>query len=103
MRIVNFNADHAEWIGDHQDGCYIQTGQHPHLRNQWFCTIVVDSETGSFVDDLHTDAGPFDTEQEAMDYGVSLAIGWCSENRVSYCVPEHIDPLVRAVEESRNA
>ena len=90
--IVKFNADQAEWIGDHQDGCYVQAEM---WRGKWYCTIVVDSETGSFVDDLHTDAGPFDSEEEAMDYGVGLAIMWCADNRVSYTVPEHIDPLMR--------
>lgn len=91
MPIVDFNPDEAEWIGDERDGCYVQT-QHVDGSSEasgdidegWYVTVVVDSETGSFVEDLHTDAGPFKTKDEAEEYGVSMATDWCLTNNVSW-------------------
>lgn len=83
MRIVNWNVDEARWVGDSEDGCYYLAGQHPK-HNGWYVTVVVDSETGSFVDDLVVDDGPYPTESEAWQAGLNMGINWCLDNGVSF-------------------
>lgn len=89
--IVQFNADDAEWIGDENDGCYVQIAEQTSEEYQsgtglpkpgWYCTVVLDCETGSFVEDLHTDAGPFETADEALEFGHAVATDWCITNGV---------------------
>ena len=89
MPIIDFNPDEAEWVGDEQDGCYVQTQyvdgmDEGDCDEGWYVTVVVDSETGSFVEDLHTDAGPFATKDEAEECGVSWATDWCLTNSVNW-------------------
>jgi hypothetical protein len=100
MSIVQFNVDKAEWVGDEQDGCYVQV-QHlskgPDLAaakgigaaliyaaEGWYCTVVVDCDSAGFVADLHTDAGPFESKDEALEYGHAQAADWCLANQVSF-------------------
>lgn len=76
---MEFNPDKAEWIGDEQDGCYVQVeGQ----DSEWYCTVVVDSGTGAFVEDLYTNHGPFETKDEALEWGHCQATEWCLTNEV---------------------
>jgi hypothetical protein len=79
---VPFDADEAEWTGDEQDGCYVQAGQGPSLA--WYVTVVVDSETGSFVDTALDTDGPHETEADAMARGRDWAISWCCDNGVNF-------------------
>jgi hypothetical protein len=86
MSIISFDVDQAEWVGDEQDGCYVYveevaSGEH---KPGWYTTVVVDSETGSFVDNLCSDQGPFETRDEALESGMCVACDWCLTNAVSW-------------------
>lgn len=79
--IVAFSADEAEYIGDERDGIYYQTAEGP---GGWYLTIVVDSDTGGFVDTITKDDGPHSSEAEALQAGKDVAIGWCIDNGVTW-------------------
>lgn len=79
--IVPFDVDHATYVGDEQDGVYYQTQEGP---DGWYVTTVVDCNTAHFTDTLERDAGPFDTERDAEEYGENAAIDWCEVNGVIY-------------------
>ena len=79
-RIVESDWDDATYIGDEDDGVYINVGQGPD--GKWYMTAVVDCNTASFVEDLTIDDGPFDTEEEAQEAGLNAAGDWCSDNDV---------------------
>lgn len=89
MTIVQFDPDTADgYIGDEADGCYYKVqwsdgepGGGGHAKG-YYCTIVVDCDTAGFVEDLENDAGPFDTKEQALNYGRNSAIDWCINNRV---------------------
>lgn len=81
MSIINFSVDNAVYVGDGTDGVYYQTGQGP---DGWYVTVVVDSETGSFVDTLIEDDGPYASEADAEQSGVNAAREWCHDNGVEY-------------------
>lgn len=72
-RIVPFDVDEADWVGDEEDGVYVHAAAGP---DGWYVTTVVDSETGSFVDDYETDDGPYRSYAEALAAGVSAATEW---------------------------
>lgn len=81
MTIVKFDADEAEWVGDEKDGCHVAVGKDD---DGWYYTVVVDSDTGAFVQDLAADIGPYGTREEALRDGKSQAVEWCIENRVCW-------------------
>ena len=92
MRVVDFNADEAEWIGDEDDGCYVQVAEQTREAFTagtglplpgWYCTVVIDCDTASFVQDLYTDEGPFETKDEALEFGHCSATEWCLLNGVN--------------------
>jgi hypothetical protein len=74
-----------EWVGDDQDGCYVKVFECED--GTWRNEVIVDSETGSFVDTLDECDG-FATHEEAMESGKSLAFDWCVENQVPMDVVE---------------
>lgn len=80
-KIVQFDVDDAEYVGDGEDGCYYQTAEGP---NGWYVTVVVDSNTGSFVDNLITDDGPYRSDEEAGQAGKYLSRDWCNMNEVDF-------------------
>lgn len=77
--IVDFKADDAEYIGDERDGVYYQVAEGP---GGWYLTVVVDSDTGSFVDTITKDDGPYSSEGEALEAGRGAAMDWCADNDV---------------------
>lgn len=79
--IVPFSVDGAEYVGDGDDGCYYQVAEGP---GGWYFTVVVDSDTGSFVDTIAKDDGPYATHKAAWETGRGLAIEWCLTNHISY-------------------
>jgi hypothetical protein len=81
MSIVSFDVDEAEYIGGEEDGVYYQTAEGP---DGWYMTAVVDCDTGGFCDNLTTDDGPHDSDNEARAAGIYLAVEWCSENAVLF-------------------
>lgn len=80
--IAEVDFDEAEYVGDEEDGVYVQAAQGPD--GGWYVSGVVDSNTGSFVDSLFTDDGPYDSYDEAMDAGKGGAADWCINNNVNY-------------------
>lgn len=79
--IVDFDPDHAVYIGDGEDGVYVQTAEG---EGGWYVTTVVDCNTGSFCENGLTDDGPYPTEDEAAGAGVEYAQDWCWSNDVSF-------------------
>lgn len=79
--IVPYDVDEATYVGDGADGCYYQTGKGV---DGWYVTVVVDSETGSFVDTLRKDEGPFPSDEEAASAGRGIAVEWCIDNAVKF-------------------
>lgn len=79
-RIVQFDVDEATYVGSGEDGVYYQVGEH---EGKWYVTAVVDSETGAFTEDIMTDDGPYDTENDATTQGKNIAYDWCFYNNVS--------------------
>lgn len=71
----------AAYVGDENDGVYVGVGKGP---DGWYASTVVDSNTGSFVDSLVMDDGPYPTEAEALEAGKGQAIEWCLTNGVSW-------------------
>jgi hypothetical protein len=89
MSIVASDWDEATYYGDEDDGVYVNVGQGPD--GKWYMTATVDCNTASFVDDLVTDDGPYDTEEEAKVAGKDAAIEWCHDNDVDYENPDEAD------------
>jgi len=83
--IAEVDFDDGEYIGDGQDGVYVQAAEGP---DGWYVSTVVDSDTGGFVDSLCKDDGPYPTEKEALRAGRHSAMDWCMENRVSVDIPD---------------
>jgi len=101
--IVNFDVDKAQYIGDDNDGVYYQIAKG---AQGWFVTAVVDSDTGSFVDNLFVDDGPYDSAFEAERAGRDAAVTWCHDNEVSYgdddmCEPS-ADEIAQEIEREDN-
>ena len=74
-----FDTDEAEYVGNGRDGVYYQTQEY---CGKYFVTAMVDSESGHFTEDILTNDGSYDTEQEANDVGLAAATDWCEENDV---------------------
>lgn len=81
MNIVEFNVDHASYVGDDEDGCYYQTAEGP---DGYYVTVVVDCGTSSFTADYAVDDGPYGTEEEARKAGEAHAQEWCINNEVEW-------------------
>ncbi len=80
---VDFDNPDA-YVGDENDGVYVGVGEGP---DGWYVSTVVDSNTGSFVDNLVMDDGPYPTEAEALEAGKNQAIEWCLDNGVEWDEP----------------
>lgn len=77
--VVEFSADEAEYVGDDLDGVYVQAAEGD---NGWVVTCVVDCDSAGFVENLVTDMGPYDLEEDAMRAGRDVAMDWCISNGV---------------------
>lgn len=78
-RVVAFDADVAEYIGNEEDGVYVQAGQD---HRGFYVTCVVDCDSASFVDNLGPEMGPYIDENKALCAGRIVAIDWCLTNGV---------------------
>ena len=74
-------VDYASYVGDEQDGVYYSVGQGP---KGWYVTTVVDSDTGGFVDTMHEDDGPYESEEAALLGGKDAGVEWCLTNEVNW-------------------
>lgn len=81
-QIAVVNVDTAEYIGDPDDGVYYTVAR--GFDGKWYGSAIVDSNTGSFVDALVTDDGPYDFEGQAETAMADAAKDWCIENGVMY-------------------
>src|SRR3990172_13027212 len=72
--IVKFDVDYALVLcsRDGADCVYWMTARG---RGGYFVTVVVDSGTGSFVETMVEDAGPYSSEREADMAGLDPAAG----------------------------
>lgn len=77
--------DYEAYVGDELDGCYIKV--YECEDGTWRNEVIVDCETGSFVDTLDECDG-FATSGEAMISGKYLAMDWCFENGVEIEIGE---------------
>lgn len=82
-KICVVDVDSAVYVGDGDDGVYVAAAEHD---GKWYTSSLVDSDTGSFVDSLVVDDGPYDSEDEALEAGVGGALDWCMENEVNASV-----------------
>jgi hypothetical protein len=87
-RIVDWDIDAAESLCDDDglDCVYWQTAKGPR---GYYVTVVVDSETANFVDDLTTDDGPYERKRDADEAGFSAAVEWMMNNNVPYCEEDY--------------
>jgi hypothetical protein len=83
-RTATVDVDEGIYVGDEQDGVYVGVGKGP---KGWYVSTVVDSETGSFVDDLFVDDGPYATREEAVQAGINAGLEWCFDNGVECETP----------------
>jgi len=83
--IVKFDVDYAYSLcgRDGRDCVYWQVAPKTGTR-RYYVTVVVDSETGHFVDTMIEDDGPYDSDAEADRAGLSAALEWMVENDVRY-------------------
>ena len=70
--------DYEHWVGDEEDGCHVYIDE---MGEGFSVEVVVDSETGHFVDTIATFTSP--TYEAAKREGFSCAGDWCSANGVS--------------------
>jgi hypothetical protein len=89
-RIAEVSVDEAEYVGDSHDGVYVQAAEYTgdEREHGWYVSGLVDSDTGSFVDVLFADDGPYPDQASAMEAGRSAAIEWCYANDVDYRINE---------------
>jgi hypothetical protein len=97
-KIVTFDIDEATYIGNAEDGVYYQIAE---KHGKWYMTAVVDSNTGSFVDNLIVDDGPYDTEQEALKAGAAVAQEWCIDNNVHLSALDQFSELIFSIKYRR--
>jgi hypothetical protein len=79
---IEYEEDEAAIFGDGTDNTLVYVGQ-CRCCGAWHANVTVDCETGSFVDDLATDLGPFSSREEAVKAGMYPAKDWCIEHGVS--------------------
>lgn len=80
-RICEVDMDDSVYVGNGRDGVYYDAAKGP---DGWYTSSVVDSETGSFVDNLIVDDGPYPTAEAACWGGFNGATDWCINNTVRY-------------------
>ena len=87
--IVSVNVDEAWYVGDEDDGIYIQAELGP---DGWYVSSMVDSNTGGFVDAFSTDDGPYKTEKAALGAAASAAADWYYESAMPPGPGQAFDP-----------
>jgi hypothetical protein len=78
-RICEVDVDAAFYEGSSGDGVYYDVARGP---GGWFMSAIVDSDTGSFVDTLVQDDGPYRSKRRALQAGQDAARDWCYTNDV---------------------
>ena len=68
--IVPSDWDNAWYVGDEEDGCYINVGIGP---GGWYITVVIDSNRRGFTDNLLSDDGPYESEEDALKAAVDAS------------------------------
>jgi hypothetical protein len=81
MSIATVSFDDAEYIGDENDGVYVQAAEGP---DGWYVSTVVDCNSASFTEPLVTDDGPYSSEADALAAGRNGAKDWCLDNQIQY-------------------
>jgi hypothetical protein len=81
-QIAVVDVDHAEYIGNPDDGVYYTVAK--GTDGKWYGSALVDCNTGSFVDSLVTDDGPYDYEGQAETAMADAAKQWCFDNDVNF-------------------
>lgn len=77
----NPKPDYEEWVGSEEDGCYVRVYECDD--GSWRNEVIVDSETGHFVDTL-SECDGFETSDDAMISGRGAATEWCMYNDVDF-------------------
>lgn len=83
VRIARVDFDVAEYVGDENDGVYYEAKQSA-VDNKWYGSAVIECNTGSFVENLATNDGPYDTRNKAREAMRGAGIEWCIDNDVQY-------------------
>jgi len=78
-------------VGDEENTASWQVGVRPGHPRQYFVRVwfqdgsqAVRGSDAPYVTDVITEAGPFNTEEEASRAGRDVAVGWCIDNDVNY-------------------
>ena len=79
-RVVKFDKDDAEYVGDEENGVYYHVASNDGLG--WYFTAVVDCE--AFVENMYVDEGPYKSKGEASEAAHNVATEWCINNSVTY-------------------
>lgn len=79
MRIVWQSSQYHTYVGDEIDGCDIKLGVGP---DGWYFAIIVDSNSGYFVEGFRAVEGPYPTPEIARGIAIGIAKDWCLENNV---------------------
>jgi len=79
---IEYPEDETGSQGDGKDCACWKVGK--NKRGKFYCTVWVDCETSHFTQDIYTDQGPFDTFEEADQWGEKKATIWCLDNNVSF-------------------
>ena len=77
--IAEVDVDEAYSVGDEDDVVYYSVALGP---DGYYLSAIIDSTTGAFVDSLVSDDGPYTTEEDAIEAGLDLALGWLSDNEI---------------------
>ena len=79
--MIEYDDEDRLYVGSEDDGCYVQVDELPHGCG-FQLTVTVDSETGSFVEDIMTFDYGHKTRADAQRVGLRAALEWCSNNSV---------------------
>jgi hypothetical protein len=70
-------------VGDYRDVVYVNWAQEdPALPGGWYFSAVVDSDSGSFVEPIATDDGPYNSELDVAMAAIGAGMDWCCNNEV---------------------
>jgi hypothetical protein len=75
------DCDYLYTASDGDGSVYIRVQESPHVPGIFYASVTVDSESGSFADDLEIGAGPFDSPDEACRK-LAHHFDWFGENGV---------------------
>ena len=78
-RVVIFNPDHADYVGDTDDGVYYQVEEG---RSGRFVTCAYCGRTFIAANGACTYCGTVPTEEVALGVGYHSAAAWCYANHV---------------------